>query len=59
MNKAMREEIALEYHQREVARFRRVAANATTPGIKARLMQAEDHARLTAAEGNRASAEVE
>ena len=35
------------YHEREAARLRRLIANATTPAIKARLIeQAEAHQRL-------------
>ena len=47
MNRALQEEIGVEYHQRQAVRFRSLAAAATTPAIKERLlMQAEEHERL-------------
>jgi hypothetical protein len=37
----------LTYHEREMARLRSLAANATTPALKARLLEeAEKHDRL-------------
>ena len=37
----------LEFHEREAARYRRLAANATTPSLKTRLgEQAKEHERL-------------
>ena len=38
---------ALEFHEREAARYRRLLANITTPALKTRLaQQAKDHERL-------------
>ena len=57
MNSALREETGIHYHQRQAARFRRLAATATTPGIKERLlMQAEEHERFAAGSDELASA---
>jgi hypothetical protein len=51
MNRALREETGIGYHQREAARFRRLAAAATTPAIKERLLiQAEEHDRFAVGE---------
>jgi hypothetical protein len=49
MSRAIREETSISYHQREAARFRRLAAAATTPAIKERLLiQAEEHEWIAA-----------
>ena len=38
---------ALEFHEREAARYRRLLANITTPALKTRLAeQAKEHERL-------------
>ena len=38
---------ALEFHEGEAARYRRLLANATTPALKTRLAeQAKEHERL-------------
>jgi hypothetical protein len=51
MNRALREETSIGYHEREAVRFRRLAAGATTPAIKERLLiQAEEHERFAAGE---------
>jgi hypothetical protein len=43
----MRKSEAVEFHEREAARYRRLLANATTPALKTRLAeQAEEHERL-------------
>ena len=43
----MRRSEVLEFHEREAARYRRLAANATTPSLKTRLgEQAKEHERL-------------
>ena len=43
----MRKSEVLEFHEREAARYRRLAANVTTPSLKTRLAeQAKEHERL-------------
>ena len=43
----MRKSEALEFHEREAARYRRLLANITTPALKTRLAEeAEEHERL-------------
>jgi hypothetical protein len=43
----MRKSEALEFHEREAARYRRLLANITTPALKTRLAeQAKEHERL-------------
>ena len=40
-----------DYHDREAAHFRALAANATTEGVRARLLrQAEEHERMARGE---------
>ena len=59
MNRALREEAGNDYHQRQAARFRRLAANATTPGIKDRLLtQADEHERLAGGLDQQTAAET-
>ena len=44
---SMRKSEVLEFHEREAARYRRLAANATTPSLKTRIAeQAKEHERL-------------
>jgi hypothetical protein len=59
MNQALREATGAEYHEHEAARFRRLAATATTPAMKDRLlMQAEEHEQLASGEAEPATAEI-
>ena len=47
--KVMRKSEAIEFHEREAARCRRLLASATTPALRARLTeQAREHERLAA-----------
>ena len=43
----MRKSELVEFHEREVARYRRLLANVTTPALRSRFAeQAEEHERL-------------
>ena len=59
MNRALPEGAGNDYHRRQAERFRRLAANATTPGIRDRLLtQADEHERLAGGVDEPAAEEI-